>query len=209
MVTKSLVDELLCDGSTLLEELDRQGFTVEGMFWVELPDRDYQRLVIASPVVETEGPLVAYRKLQEILQPLDLPALGLRNISVMRPASAEYLELRRIAENSPKVVARPGYFVLEDAVVYRWNNASVTVELDREVSAEDLNRLWEEYRKPPTNAPRLIFRVNGRQVTLRFHPAHGPTHGARDIDEAKRAFSSALGQWEPRGFPGPKPKLLS
>jgi hypothetical protein len=75
MLTKVLVKELIEDGRNLLSALQRNGFPVSAAFWVKLPDSDWHRLVIASPLAERLGQIAAYKQLQSILR--NLPVLQL------------------------------------------------------------------------------------------------------------------------------------
>ena len=68
MVKTKLVTELITDAAQYLRELDRQNILVESMFWTRLPDQDYWRLVIASPMVAEQGPLATYIRLDEVLR---------------------------------------------------------------------------------------------------------------------------------------------
>ncbi len=77
MVKKKLAEELISDGANLLGELDRRNFPVEAMFWVHLPDQDYWRLVIASPLVAEEGGVAAYRRLGDLLRKIELAGITL------------------------------------------------------------------------------------------------------------------------------------
>jgi len=75
-------------------------------------------------------------------------------------------------------------------------------ELSCEVTREQLSQIWEEESRR-SNRPRLLFRVEGRRVTMRFHPQHGPQ---RSIEGIKQAFSIAL--HNEQAFPDCKVKWL-
>ena len=182
MVKTVLVNELIADGATLLRELDRQNFAVEAMFWIDFPDQDYWRLVIASPLVRAHGAAAEYRRLGEILRGIDLSGLALEDISLLEPDSQQFRALRSVAETSHRHV-------------YRWTSASLTAELDREISQDRLKQVWEAERKR-SNLPKLLFTVEGRRVTVRFHPQHGPLGG---IENIKQAVQIALHR--PDAFP--------
>jgi hypothetical protein len=81
MVKKTLVAELIADGAKLLDRLDKQNFPVDAMFWVELPERDYWRLVIASSIVGVHGAKAAYTKIGEVLRGTSMAGLDLTEIS--------------------------------------------------------------------------------------------------------------------------------
>jgi len=60
-------------------------------------------------------------------------------------------------------------------IVYRWMGASVSAELNCEVSAKELQEFWEAEREGlRLSLPALLVSKEARRVTLRFHPQHGP-----------------------------------
>ena len=75
MVKTILVEALIDDGAKLLAALDEREFQVETMFWAEIPEQDYWRLVIGSPGTRQGPTSQYYRTLQGILEPLDLAGL--------------------------------------------------------------------------------------------------------------------------------------
>jgi hypothetical protein len=187
MVKKKLVEELISDGARLLRELDRQNFPVESMFWIHLPDEDYWRLVIASPIVSQQGGVAGYGRLNELLQEIELAGITLEDISLLDPESQQFQSLRSLASGSSRLAAGPEWVEFEEAIVYRWTGASVSAELDCEVSSTELNRFWEAERKL-SNLPALLISSEKGRVTLRFHPQHG----LGGIGSVKRAFQIAL-----------------
>jgi len=203
VVKKTLVSELIVDGAKLLTELDKGKFPVDAMFWVELPERDYWRLVIASPIAGAQGPKATYSRVSEILRGMTTAGLDLSEISVFDPVSEQFRDLLSVAERSNLLAAGSSWVVFNEAVVYRWNNASLTAELDCKISEERLGEIWDAERER-INRPRLLFSVQGRRITVRFHPDHGPRlSGLRNI---KQAFQSALHR--PDAFPNCKVKWL-
>ena len=90
MVKKKLVEGLVRDGARLLHELDQQGFPVESMFWAHLPEEDYWRLVIASPVVKQQGGAAAYQILNGMLRRIELVGITLEDISLLDPESQQF-----------------------------------------------------------------------------------------------------------------------
>lgn len=193
MVKKKLVEGLIDDGAKLLRELDRQEFRVESMFWVHLPDQDYWRLVIASPIVNQGGGTAGYRRLNELLKEIELAGITLEDISLLDPESSQFKSLRSLASGSSRLAAGPEWIEFEEAIVYRWTGASVSAELTCDVSSGELSRFWEAERKL-SNQPALLITSNKRRATFRFHPQHGPLGG---IDEIRRAFQIALHRSRP------------
>ena len=198
MVKKKLVEELISDGARLLRELDRRNFPVEAMFWIHLPDEDYWRLVIASPFVTQQGGVVGYRRLNEFLRELALAGLALEDISLFDPESSQFHSLYSLASGSSRLAAGPAWLEFEDAIVYRWTGASVRAELECNVSADELQEFWKaERERSPLSQHALLISKEGRRVTLRFHPQHGPQ---QRIDGIKTAFVTALHR--PNARPG-------
>jgi hypothetical protein len=188
MVKKKLVEELISDGAKLLRELDCKSFPVESMFWIHMPDEDYWRLVIGSPIVTDRGSAAAYGRLGELLQGLDLAGVTLEDISLLDPASQQFKSLLSQASASSRLAAGPAWDEFEDSIFYRWTSASVSGELTCQVGCEQLKRFWESERKK-SGDPALLVDLDGRRVTLRFHPQHGNLGG---IEGIKRAFALAL-----------------
>ncbi len=190
MVKRKLVEELISDGAKLLRELDANLFPVESMFWVRLPVEDYWRLVIASPLVAQRGSMFGYRLLNEILGDLNLAGITLEDVSIVDPPSSQFESLYSLASGSARLAAGTAWLEFEDDVVYRWTGASVSAELDCEVSASELQQFWEaERERMRLSYPALLIRKDGRRVTLRFHPQHGPQQNIAGI---KTGFVFAL-----------------
>jgi hypothetical protein len=199
MVKTLLVSQIVADGAMLLRELDRQNFSVETMFWIDVPEHRYWRLVIASPRVGTEGSAAIYRKLGDTIRTIGVSGFSLSDVSVLEPKSQQFRDYLSVIETSSRIDVGAEWIVLEDGIVYRWTGASVTAELDCKVSEEQLMQVWE----PGLSNPRLLFIVDGRRVTMRFHPQHGTLGGTENI---KKAFSIAL--HNERAFPNCQVKWL-
>jgi hypothetical protein len=193
MVKSKLVEGLITDGARLLAELDRQAFPVESMFWVLLPDQDYWRLVIGSPVVADQGGMAGYGRLGEILEQMELAGTTLSDISLLDPDSQEFRSLFAVISRSSRLAAGPAWLEFEEAVVYRWTNAAVAGELSCDVSLNELNQIWQDERRL-LNLPALLIALERRRVTLRFHPQHGPR---KEIDQMRFNFEAALKQARP------------
>jgi hypothetical protein len=190
VVKRKLVEGLISDGARFLSELDRNGFVVESMFWIHLTEEDYWRLVIASPFVAERGSTAGYRRLDELLRNLGLAALTLEDISLLDPVSSEFQALYSMAGESPRLAPGPAWLEFEGAIVYRWTGASLSAELDCDVSARELREFWEAEREAlPLSNPALLISKEGKRVTLRFHPQHGPQQSVAGI---KKGFSIAL-----------------
>ncbi len=192
MVKKKLVEGLVRDGARLLHELDRQSFPVETMFWAHLPDEDYWRLVIASPVVKQQGGAAAYQRLNELLRAIGLVGITLEDISLLDPESPQFRSLYSLARGSSRLAAGPEWLEFEDAVVYRWAGESVTGKLSCNVAVGELKEFWEAERQLSGNLgkPALLITLENGHVTLRFHPQHGPQQTR--VEGLKKDFGRAL-----------------
>jgi hypothetical protein len=152
-----------------------------------LPEEDYWRLVIASPVVKQQGGAAAYQILNGMLRRIELVGITLEDISLLDPESQQFRSLYSTARESSRLAAGPEWLEFEDAVVYRWTGESATGDLSCDASAGELRGLWEAERKL-TNRPALLIDSERRRVTLRIHPQHQPC----GIAEIKKAFLIAL-----------------
>jgi hypothetical protein len=101
---------------------------------------------------------------------------------LLDPASSEFHALYSLAGGSPSLAPGPAWLEFEDAIVYRWTGASLSAELDCDVSARELREFWKAEREAlPLNNPALLISQEGRRVTLRFHPQHGPQQSVAGI----------------------------
>jgi len=85
LVIDPLTESMKSAGTQLIENLDKEGFEVTAALWFLRPETGTWRLILATPVVDTEGPLKAYREIQEVLAKLDQETqdLFLSNISAV------------------------------------------------------------------------------------------------------------------------------
>jgi hypothetical protein len=187
MVETKLVESKIEDAETLLRELDRQNFPVEGMFWINRPETNW-RLIIGSTFVVEQGIRAGYHRLSEIYNKLDLLGLALEDISLLDPNEKPFLSLRFFASHSSRVAAGKYWVQYDEAIVYRWSNTFAQADITCSVTLDDLNRFWNDERKL-SNQPLLLIAFNGRRLTLRFHPQHGDLG---DIDDIKQPFQIAL-----------------
>jgi hypothetical protein len=184
MVKEALVEAAIDAGARLLTELDRTEFPVESMFWAQLPDMGHWRLVIGSRLVRDFGPRVAYERLGALLREIDA-GLSLMTISVFEPGSVELLSLLSAVESSGLLVAGPSWLTFGEGVVYRWNADAIVGQSSCEVSADELDQAWKQERKL-SNQPKLLFSVQGRRITVRFHPQHARLLGLAKVKQQVR-----------------------
>lgn len=166
------------------------------MFWIHLPDQDYWRLVIGSPIVPEQGGLAVYGLLGVWLRQIELAGVTLADISVFDPESPEFQSLFSLARASSRLASGAAWLELEEAVVYRWNGAAIQGELTCDVSLDELNRIWQDERRmrPLHLLPALLISLEQRRVTLRFHPQHGTLGG---IEGMKPYVADALSRARP------------
>lgn len=195
MVKTKLVEALITDGATILQELDRRSFPVDAMFWMLYPDRGYWRLVIGSPIVREQGGVAPYGQLGEWLQEIELAGVALWDISMLDPESREFQSLFSHASASSSLAAGAAWLELDEAVVYRWTAAAANGELTCDVSLSELNEIWQNERKARhLSPPALLISLEKRRITLRIHPRHG---ASERVECAKVDFANALGRARP------------
>ena len=85
-------------GWDLLEQLASARFPVTAAFWQYLPESETWRLFLATPLVDEVGSIVAYTRLQTLLNQIPTQAADLfsvMNISLISPHSDQIAELRK------------------------------------------------------------------------------------------------------------------
>ena len=125
MYKKILVSDLIDEGKLLLEALVRNRFPIVAALWNYFPESMEWRLVIVSPIVDRDGPLRAYTRIQRVLAKISPLHLTLSDITAIGSASQDYQTLRAI-------ISSPGGFstgsgasrvpqdaVFEDAYIYQ------------------------------------------------------------------------------------------
>jgi hypothetical protein len=91
-----LVEPKLRQGRVLVEYLDKTEFQVTAALWLHAPEYERWRLVLASPFVRGQGPAVAYRKIQTVLEKISSSdRLELTDITVTDPDDPLIETLRR------------------------------------------------------------------------------------------------------------------
>ena len=126
MVKDTLVESWIQAGLLLTQSLDEAGFPVVASFWFYDTETNEWQLKIASPAVDKEGPLEAYRRIQIILrQKPQLKSLSLNDISVLSPKDELVRNLRMALRTGRTLTGirftrnRVGDEYIEDAYVYR------------------------------------------------------------------------------------------
>lgn len=124
-----LVRELVEEGDRLIKRLESRRFHIAAAFWHYLEDLNRWRLVIVfSRLVDREGPLRVYMRIQEVLAEMQANELSLSDISVMGLNDYEFRELRSQVKRSVQASNRThrpwprslNPSRLGDAYIYRW-----------------------------------------------------------------------------------------
>lgn len=126
MDNTALVEPEIATGRDVTEALDQAGVSVPAVFWFYLLDAEEWRLIIATPLVDTEGPKKAYANLQRVLSKRQPPLnIDLRRISLVSPRDPLIQLLRRALKTGPQISgirfrqnAINNVFI-EDAYIYR------------------------------------------------------------------------------------------
>jgi hypothetical protein len=110
VLKNKLVAEYIDQGRTVLEGLRRDKFPITEAFWYDIPEAGEWRLIIASPMAHTVGPIQAYTILDRVLKRIRSP-LSLSDISVLSPQSSQFQSLREeaLGPGRPGMGPAPAY----------------------------------------------------------------------------------------------------
>jgi hypothetical protein len=130
MVARTLVDRDIRGGHSLLESLDQNKVPVSAALWFYDREEDAYRLFLATSVYDSEGPLKAYRGVQDVLDRLPEDTRpSLTDINIVSP-SDETIVAIRTAIKTPTPPAISGIrfsrnlvnnLYVDDAWIYRSN----------------------------------------------------------------------------------------
>ena len=128
VVKEPLWPEMQAAGAELTKILDTRGLELTASFWLFLPESGEWRLMLATPMVDQEGPIKAYSEVQKALEDNQerVKSLNLLNISVVSPTlpivqlikMAVTTEIHTIT-NIRFIRSRINNVLIEDALVYR------------------------------------------------------------------------------------------
>lgn len=134
VVKEQLTREMIKLGKDMSLRLREKSFELVCSLWLYNPESNRWHLVLASPVVDREGPRKAYEIIEEILQENWEMDIWLRNISVVSPSHPLVLALRSLGKiellrpmyaPAPRVDvgrrytrSRVGDIFVEDAYIY-------------------------------------------------------------------------------------------
>lgn len=115
MATPLLVGRDLAQGERLLAELDREGLPITAAFWRYPTANSDWRLVIATPLVDQQGRLLVYQRIQAAIDRLPGLHLPLSEIVVVGEQDPVVRQLRQTPQaaggrsNFPISLTFPGY----------------------------------------------------------------------------------------------------
>ena len=83
-------------GKHISEELKKSGFPFNGVFWLYDEDSDDWQLVIATDLVDKEGPRETYLRLANAISKVPGSDFQLMRVTVMSPRTPVYNALRSV-----------------------------------------------------------------------------------------------------------------
>jgi hypothetical protein len=124
-----LVRDQIQDGRTFLRSIQEESFPVTAALWRYMEEHEAWKLVIVSPLADTEGLHEAYVRIVRVLRKLgDATQLTVGDILVVRPDSAQFRRLQSTIEMFPGGGVRGSGQALQDAdfgdaYIYHWQAA--------------------------------------------------------------------------------------
>jgi len=86
MVKTTLVETDKKAGESLIRKMDESRASVTAALWFYLSESDEWRLMLATPLVDKEGPKKVYERIQRLLEGQDVQYdLSLDNIAIVSP----------------------------------------------------------------------------------------------------------------------------
>jgi hypothetical protein len=84
LVTESLADSMMKAGAKLIERLDAKNSEVKSAFWLYFSEEKTWKLIVASPLVDKEGPRDYYKRIiaANTLAPAEEEIVSLNDIGV-------------------------------------------------------------------------------------------------------------------------------
>jgi hypothetical protein len=126
VVKEVLTKEMIDAGEGLVRELDNRHWPVEDAFWLYDSDRSRWELIIASPNVDVDGPLLSYALIRDSLQqvPQASDAMTYFDVAVRSPTDRLIEAIGRERNTGPGIHRRRfrgavGGQYIDDALVYR------------------------------------------------------------------------------------------
>jgi hypothetical protein len=130
LVTESLSDSMVRAGTKLIERLDLAKAEVKSAFWLYFSEDKSWKFIIASPLVDSEGPRDYYKKIDAVNESAeeDEDVVSLNNISVTNTGN-QVVQLLKLAVGTGSGISGirfsrntiNGNFI-EDSYIYRTNS---------------------------------------------------------------------------------------
>jgi hypothetical protein len=125
---KVLVESDWDAGARLIEALDSKGLEVKAALWLLSPELEEWRLIIATPLIDEQGPIAAYTLVQSVLEATpEAQSIPLDSISIVSPGDPIIKLLGKTFRTGP-VITRLGLtkasvrnVFFEEAHIYRMN----------------------------------------------------------------------------------------
>lgn len=172
MATATLVNSDIEIGRRIVGALTRAAIPVSVYLWAFIPQLQEWQFMIATPLVDSKGPLAAYKDVNKALQKEgvfdDVP---LRRIFLKSPRDPVLRSLERESRSVPQEAFRivnesiAGNFV-EDAYLYTGSIHIVQFENSRWVVPERYSVIYAPYTGPGGAVPSI--RIDGVQNLTEF-----------------------------------------
>lgn len=127
MAAPTLVEAEIETGRRATQALDDAGLKVPGTFWLYYPEAEEWRFVTVTPIVDSDGPLEAYSRIDKALRPI-AERLPLSRVVALSPKDRLFRALRKAAKTGPGISAGTRLsrsvfndVFIEDALIYRLN----------------------------------------------------------------------------------------
>ena len=127
LVTETLSEQMIKAGAKLVERLDAAHAGIKSAFWLFLSEEKTWRLILASPIVSSEGPRDFYKKvdLANQLSTAEEETISLNDVGVVSTDN-QVVQLLRIAIGNDDSISGirfsrntiNGIFI-EDSYIYR------------------------------------------------------------------------------------------
>ncbi|KPK77958.1 MAG: hypothetical protein AMJ79_01570 [Phycisphaerae bacterium SM23_30] len=132
MDKKTLVKSDIDQGKTLLRVLDKAGINIPAAFWFYQSDSENWRLMIASPIVDKDGPIASYKKILSAMKKTEkITDIAFDDITLMSPSNDTVKLLSKVIKTSAKATDNIRFtnnainnVIIEDALIYRMTKQS-------------------------------------------------------------------------------------
>ena len=102
-----MVNDAIKDGQRVLEQLALEGFEVTAAFWLHESDNNQWRFYVVSPAYVTDGPQLAYRRLQTAIRQLGVTWIDPLEVKLIGPTNSVAQAVLAILQQSSGVRAWP------------------------------------------------------------------------------------------------------